>query len=820
MRRAFLLLIVVLLVSAAFGQAHKSWWCADETYRGYDNGWYQELVTPDVVLPDTPTGNLFFYFILNMSIETPAPYGDYDGWDGFNVRISTDGGATYEVIDPVDDYTCTSMYGFGFNGEGPGIPGWGGSSGGWTEKWFLINDYAGETARFKFVFGSDPAASTIDGSGDSGWFGVLVDEVLVYDGADIYFYDDCGNSDTSALVPDDGQQAFWETFGATDVSSHSGSYSANAANADNMKAQMISPIITIPDGFLGSISYWVYCDLPDADGDGDGSLEDYYEIYISADSGATWDRLTYDYARGACDSGWALWTNDSLFNGTLNLYDYIGDDIMLKFYLMNDDNEDGGVGTGLYIDDVCISGFYGNSYDAGASDVLAGPINLDSDVLFSVEITGYGVEDINPNVYYSIYDASADTSVSYGILGSATVGFGEQRYRSFTWHASNAGDYYILAWTMSGADEDNSNDSVRVDFTVPDEHYMELGFDDDVMDTFAGSYYYLSPGIDTIHEIGDGYGCDFEAPFDTTHITAFSVKGYGTGNIVFAIFEYSDAGIGFIPETTWTVALPSEGIDKENFIFNLPEDYVVPFDSFIVAVWYADTSSYFLLGIDRTSPHDQRSWLVDNETDFYDFRELETVSIITASDTIVLDDCDFMLRCYVWDGTSDSTLLALSPDGRRTPVYEKMLRTTSPADIETLFFDDFDTDGLANWDTTYNPHVYWHITDDATLAYDDTGIKKPQKPGVFTLKQNSPNPFNPVTEISFSVPEKTDVSLTIFDISGHIVRNLVSKTMDSGQHSIIWNSTDNNGNAMPSGIYFYRLTAGDNINTKKMMLIR
>ncbi|MCD6417294.1 T9SS type A sorting domain-containing protein [bacterium] len=811
-RRYLLLLIDVLIISTAFAQtSHKSWWCANETYRGYDNGWYQELSTPDITLPDTPTGNLFFYFILNMNIEPPATYEEYDGWDGFNVRISTDGGATYEVIEPVDGYTCTSMYGFGYNGEGSGVPGWGGSSSGWTEKWFLINDYAGETVRFKFVFGSDPAACTVDGDGDPSWFGVLVDEVLVYDGANIYFYDDGGNTDDSELTPSDGQQAFWENFSTITTESHSGTNSAHSDNVVNKKAQLISPIITIPDGFLASISYWVYCDLPDYDGDDDGYLDDYYQVFISADSGVTWTYMTHDYARNSCATGWALWNNDSIFSGTLNLYDYIGQNIMIKFLQKNDDNDDGGSGSGLYIDDVCISGFYGNSYDAGASNVFASPINLGSDILFTVEVTGYGVEDVNPNVYYNIFDASADTSVSYGILGSATVGFGEQKYRSFTWHAGTEGDYYIVAWTVTGADEDNSNDSVRVDFTVPSEHYVELGFDDAVMDSFSGSYYYLTPGIDTIAEIGDGYGCDFEAPFDETHITAFWVKGAGTGNITFAIFEYSDIGIGFNPETTWTATLPDDGIDRTSFTFTLPEDYVVPFDSFVVAVWATDTESYFLDGIDMTAPHDGHSWLVDYEADYYDFLDMSTT-------TDPYNQMEFMIRCFVWDGTSDTTMLALSPglNGHR---FEKLMRTTETADIETIFFDDFE-EGAFVWDTSYVPQIYWHITDDATLAYDDTGIRKSPRPAEFSLKQNTPNPFNPITEISFSLPEKADVSLVIYDISGHAVRELVSGNLNSGKHTVVWNGTDDAGNPLPSGIYFYKLTAGDNIDTKKMMLVR
>jgi hypothetical protein len=93
------------------------------------------------------------------------------------------------------------------------------------------------------------------------------------------------------------------------------------------------------------------------------------------------------------------------------------------------------------------------------------------------------------------------------------------------------------------------------------------------------------------------------------------------------------------------------------------------------------------------------------------------------------------------------------------------------------------------------------------------------RPG-FALEQNTPNPFNPTTTISFSIPQRLDVDLTVFDVSGRRVITLVHRTMPAGRSSIEWNGRDTNGRAISSGVYFYRLQAGSIVQTKKMVLLK
>ncbi len=88
-------------------------------------------------------------------------------------------------------------------------------------------------------------------------------------------------------------------------------------------------------------------------------------------------------------------------------------------------------------------------------------------------------------------------------------------------------------------------------------------------------------------------------------------------------------------------------------------------------------------------------------------------------------------------------------------------------------------------------------------------------PLVFGLEQNYPNPFNPATEIRYRITDRAIVNIRVFDLLGKEVGTLVNETKDPGEHRILWDA----GN-LPSGLYFYRLTAGAATATRKMLLVR
>jgi hypothetical protein len=97
----------------------------------------------------------------------------------------------------------------------------------------------------------------------------------------------------------------------------------------------------------------------------------------------------------------------------------------------------------------------------------------------------------------------------------------------------------------------------------------------------------------------------------------------------------------------------------------------------------------------------------------------------------------------------------------------------------------------------------------------DTGT-----PAAFSLAQNYPNPFNPVTEIMYNLPSACHVRLEVYNVLGQRVATLVNEHQSAGSKVVEWNGKDAVGNAVTSGVYFYKIQAGSFVEMKKMILLR
>ncbi|MGH7595039.1 MAG: Ig-like domain-containing protein [bacterium] len=93
-------------------------------------------------------------------------------------------------------------------------------------------------------------------------------------------------------------------------------------------------------------------------------------------------------------------------------------------------------------------------------------------------------------------------------------------------------------------------------------------------------------------------------------------------------------------------------------------------------------------------------------------------------------------------------------------------------------------------------------------------------PQSFVLNQNYPNPFNPSTHIRFELPKAAPITLSVYNSLGQEVRRLVNTQKPAGYHTVVWNGRDQQGKLLPSGIYHYRIQAGDFVATKKMVLAK
>jgi hypothetical protein len=93
-------------------------------------------------------------------------------------------------------------------------------------------------------------------------------------------------------------------------------------------------------------------------------------------------------------------------------------------------------------------------------------------------------------------------------------------------------------------------------------------------------------------------------------------------------------------------------------------------------------------------------------------------------------------------------------------------------------------------------------------------------PESFELKQNYPNPFNPSTTIAFSLPEASEVTIKVYDLSGNLVRTLVNDNRTAGEHEVTWNGLNDKGVRVSSGVYIYRIEAGNFAQTRRMVMLK
>ncbi|HOZ01159.1 MAG TPA: T9SS type A sorting domain-containing protein [Candidatus Syntrophosphaera sp.] len=143
--------------------------------------------------------------------------------------------------------------------------------------------------------------------------------------------------------------------------------------------------------------------------------------------------------------------------------------------------------------------------------------------------------------------------------------------------------------------------------------------------------------------------------------------------------------------------------------------------------------------------------------------------------------------------------------------------------IGIMFYNDF------TWGSNVNTPAYHPTPDGGETMFMELQIVFPipvsnndnTMPAVSTmLLQNFPNPFNPETTVSFDLPQAGPANLSIYNVKGQLVKTLANSSLGFGRHSYVWNGTDNSGSSVSSGMYFYRLTANGQTESRKMMLLK
>jgi hypothetical protein len=114
-------------------------------------------------------------------------------------------------------------------------------------------------------------------------------------------------------------------------------------------------------------------------------------------------------------------------------------------------------------------------------------------------------------------------------------------------------------------------------------------------------------------------------------------------------------------------------------------------------------------------------------------------------------------------------------------------------------------------------YLFWSDTFSVFVTRDPTGVLKNDKyiPREFALKQNYPNPFNPVTMINYQLSMTNEVDLSVYNLLGQKVASLVNEKQNPGYHQVEWDAS-----GFASGVYYYRLQAGEFQDMKKMILLK
>ena len=120
---------------------------------------------------------------------------------------------------------------------------------------------------------------------------------------------------------------------------------------------------------------------------------------------------------------------------------------------------------------------------------------------------------------------------------------------------------------------------------------------------------------------------------------------------------------------------------------------------------------------------------------------------------------------------------------------------------------------------TINGIEIWWARAPFELIYGNTDNTESFLQG-FHLDQNYPNPFNPISTIQYQLPQRSDVQITIYDLLGREVTTLVSETQEAGFKSVQWNATNDKGQPVSTGVYFYQIKADGFVETRKMVLLR
>jgi hypothetical protein len=769
-----------------------SWWCGSEDIGGYNDAWLQFLDTDPITLTaDAATLQFKVKYALE-AYEGAAQTIDgceIDGWDVANVRVSADGGESWDVLTGSPSYQSSSGFGWSFNGDGCDLRGWGGQSGGWLDASFDLSSYANEEIIVRFAFGSDASYSTVD---DATLTGFYVDNIEVSTTTETLYFNDASSDEGltasgilwADLFYDYGDAAsprpgssFWELYqeglqfnGSLDLTDLAGKdirlmwrtrvdTDDNGGNGTGLHiddisvyktSQLILPVpasVTAEAG-TGSVSL-SWTDVNESQevdfAYGDGTIESFIAGSIPWVGGAQ------------VGSAWAMRYETGLPT-TLQSFTYMissgntanpGSIAPIVVTVWDEDEEiiyESAPVTPTAMDEMLthdlsaanltvLGGFY---VGWAHTDTTAPFVALDSDGTLAdaayawhpdgdmITLTGSGLDG-----NYALYASGVTTSEG---------GFTYNVYRR---EAGSAYGAPLNAEPLSAA--------FYTDATVVNGvgYYYAVSTVFDNQESDLSNEVYVLPESATVYTM--------------MHDDGTAENGFNLGSGGFQAVKFTPDGYPTLVKRIKVYVNNDETGSAIAYIWDDDGADGMPFSEFMRSGWSGLVQGWNVLDVTEDSV-----W-VDGGSFYVGIKE------VTSTPSIGADTENYGGESYydAGDGWDNMANLGLS--------YNLMFR----ADVDSAFV-------LVGIDS-----------DNSTL------------PTELSLSQNYPNPFNPSTEISYALPTSGRVEIKVFDLTGRVVDVLVQEHLTAGQHTLHLDASN-----MNSGMYIYTLTSGNTQLSRKMILLK
>ena len=850
------------------------WWIGDYAIGGYQSSWYVALETPSVLLT---AGDSTLSFQLDLAAEGPGgePAG-YDGWDGANVQISTDDGATWTILNPTGvPYNCTSLYSFGYIFNlGTGVPGWGGVQAGNVEV--DLGAYIGQTVKIRFVFSSD---SGYDANDDPSLFGMTVDSINVAGDA---VYNGSVTDGLVSVAVNSAKGAFWAVEDRTDSIPSPTHVLRNWVSGDTTYARLledyyVSPSITLPD----EAATLIYCNFEFFADFGDETGEfpdvDFWRLEVSPDDGITWNAISDviggpdpDYVYSQRIPAW--YDFQYAYGEACDLTVFAGQTVKFRFYFHSDDDQP--MGQGLLIDDFVVYTQPDLPVPQNVSATLNSAGNVD--VVWQDMDGTYQL----PKSFMATTPESETIGAYYGPArtyfgNDSTAGFGLAMD-----YATGGKDLTFTSLDFAVYDLNPLGDSLSIALFGADTALHLLYWSDNFVPEAGGMIQSVDISAENISWNGDfrvllvwetsgkypacylddGAGVKIYYPgvgFYTDGSSASPIGASGYGEVTYTGLEYN---VYRRVASESVPTLVAEGLTTNSFT----DENANPFVEYVYTV--ACISGDFVGNVSNGSavfvyPTDVEEAKYDDGTPEAIFElGMDTTVVVKITPSAYPAKLEALRFAALWAG--DAYKIKVYKDDAGMPGSSWMLIEPPVTAIEgwntfkvanNLTVDNgngivlrdgesvwigvkgntvgytawlgADTDSYSGMATMQVPGGGW-----ASIApflrgnpmirgYFDTDIDTTAIPEIipakYELAQNYPNPFNPVTTIHFELKETGMTTVDIFDITGRHVRTLLNGSVDAGAYDLRFDAS-----ALSSGVYFYRLTSGTFTDIKKMSLLK